>query len=158
MIVTRVSVRPHSASQTWYGRTWDQLKQFPKALAKGSANPPLVSGAAAAAFISAAIGCCTMMVTHHLADTSKERENLVLTIGSWIPGAQNADPVWGNIGSYTGKETMLLIGWIVSWLVLHSLLSSKQVKVRTMFTWMLGLMTIATAMCWHPLFPYLPLM
>jgi hypothetical protein len=144
--------------QPWYARTWDYLKQFPKGIAQGHANPPDVSGTAAAALISAAIGCVTMMVAHHLSDTSKAREQALLSLGSWIPGAQNPDPIWGNIGSYAGKETMLLMGWIVSWLILHSWIAHKQVKVRTLFVWLLGLMTIATVMCWHPLFPYLPLM
>jgi hypothetical protein len=126
-------------------------------LAEGSGNPPAVSGPAAAALISAAIGCFTMMVAHHLSDTSKAREKFIWALGSWIPGSHNPDPVWGNIGSYTGKETILLIGWLVSWAILYPLLKNKQVKAKTIFFWMFVLLIAATAMSWHPLFPYLPL-
>ena len=140
-----------------YGAIWKRLKYFPNGLAIGSQNPPTVSGPAAAALISAALGCFLMMVTHHLSDTSKAREKIVWMIGSWIPGSHSDNPIWGNIGSYTGKETMLLIGWLVSWPILHFLWKNKSIKSRTIFFWFFTLLIAATAMSWHPLFPYLPL-
>ncbi len=146
-----------SKSQPIYTQTWNYLKQFPAGLARGSGKPPATSGGAAAALISAGIGCFTMMVTHHLADTSKEREKFIWGLGKWIPGSDTGDKLWGNIGSYTGKETMLLVGWLVSWVILYNLLKQKQVKTRTIFMWGFGLLVAATAMCWHPMFPYLPL-
>jgi hypothetical protein len=150
---------PHANNDPWYGQIWAQLKRFPNFLAKGNDNPPQVSGEAAAAFISAAIGAITMMVSHHLSDGDKTKtiEKMLLGLGSWIPGANNPDKLWGNIGSYTGKETMMLIGWLVSWVILYFLLKNKQIKASTIFFCMISLMTLATAMCWHPLFPYLPL-
>ncbi len=151
--------KPKQIDEPWYGRFWGFIKQFPNFLSEGNSNPPIVSGEAAAAFLSAAIGCVTMMVTHHLsdADQSKATEKFVHSLGKWIPGSANPDPMWGNIGSYTGKETMLLVGWLVSWPILYFLLKDKQVKTTTMFVWLIGLMTLATIMCWHPIFPYLPL-
>lgn len=146
------------AGEPSYRRAWTELKQFPRVLHEGSHHPPTVSGPAAAALISGGIGAVTMMVVHHLSDTSKQREDVVRAIGSWIPGSINPDPLWGNIGSYAGKETCLLLGWLVSWIILHQILKHQQVKPRTLFVWMLGLFTVATAMAWHPLFPYLPLM
>jgi hypothetical protein len=98
------------------------------------------------------------MVTHHLADTSTAREQLIWTLGKWIPGSDTGNKLWGSIGSYTGKETMLLIGWLVSWLILHNLLKHQQVKTNTIFLWTFGLIVAATVMSWQPLFPYLPLM
>jgi hypothetical protein len=140
-----------------YSQVWNKLKQFPAGLATGSNQPPATSGTAAAALISAGIGCFTMMVTHHLADTSKEREKFIWGLGKWIPGSDTGDKLWGNIGSYTGKETMLLVGWLVSWVILHNLLKHQQVKTRTIFIWMFGLVVAATVMSWHPMFSYLPL-
>jgi hypothetical protein len=140
-----------------YGKIWSVLKQFPNGLAQGSTRPPATSGTAAAALISAGIGCFTMMVGHHLADTSKAREAFIWQLGKWIPGSDTGDKLWGNIGSYSGKETTLLIGWLLSWVILHQLLKNKQVKTRTIFLWTFGLFVAATAMSWHPLFPYLPL-
>jgi hypothetical protein len=147
-----------SVNRPIYGAIWNYLKQFPAGLAKGASQPPATSGQAAAAFISAGIGCFSMMFAHHLADTSKEREKFIWGLGKWIPGSDTGDKLWGNIGSYSGKETILLIGWLVSWAILYYLLKHKQVSTRTMFIWMFGLLVAATVMSWHPIFPYLPLM
>ena len=159
--MTKTSVSPdvtaRGKSQPTYNRIWNYLKQFPGGLAVGSQNPPATSGPAAAALISAGIGCFTMMVTHHLADTDKGRDKFVWELGKWIPGSATGDKLWGEIGSYSGKETMLLVGWLVSWIVLHNLLKHKQVKTRTIFVWMFGLFVAATVMSWPPIFHYLPL-
>ena len=134
-----------SATTPIYGKVWTTLKRFPTGLAKGSNHPPATSGPAAAALISAGIGCFTMMVTHHLADTSKATEKFIWGLGKWIPGSD------------TGKETMLLVSWLVSWMILHNLLKNKQVKTSTIFLWAFGLIVSAAVMSWHPMFPYLPL-
>jgi hypothetical protein len=144
-------------SQPIYGRFWQSCKQFPSFLAAGSNHPPTVSGLAAAALISAAIGCFTMMVAHHFSDTNKNIEKMLWSLGSWIPGSHNPSKMWGNIGSYSGKETILLISWLVSWAILSLLWKNKKIKSRTIFFWLFALMVAATAMSWHPLFPYLPL-
>jgi hypothetical protein len=150
-------MKTHSLS--WYTKFWLWLQQFPAILAAGSQTPPNNSGVAAAALISASIGAATMMVTHHLSDTdtSKATEKFVHSLGYWIPGSNNPDPIAGNIGSYSGKETMLLVGWLVSWAILHRLLKNRQVRPRTIFFGTFGVLAAAIAMCWHPLFPYLPL-
>jgi hypothetical protein len=98
-----------------------------------------------------------MMVTHHLSDTSKATEKIVWNLGTWIPGSKTDSELWGNIGSYTGQETMLLLGWLISWQILHTLWNKKNIKSRTIFFWMFALLIAATAMCWNPLFFYLPL-
>jgi hypothetical protein len=152
-----MSRQKNLSNQPLYTRIWDGLKNFPGGLAAGAKNPPAVSGPAAAALISPGIGCFLMMVAHHLSDTSKAREKFIHALGSWIPGSHNPDPVWGNIGSYSGKETVLLLGWLVSWVILYFLLHHKNIKSRTIFFWMFFLVIAATAMSWHPLFPYLPL-
>ncbi len=140
-----------------YGQVWSRLREFPAAIHRGAAQPPANSGGAAAFLLSGGIGAVTMMVVHHLSDTSKPTENWVKSIGSWIPGAINPDPMWGNIGSYAGKETFMLIGWLGSLAILYPLLKDKQVKPRTIFFGLFCLYTLAAAMSWHPLFPYLPL-
>lgn len=141
----------------FYARFWNQSKQFPKSLHQGSKNPPNTSGPAAAFLLSGGIGAVAMMIAHHLSDTSKTREAFLKTLGSWIPGSVSKDPMWGNIGSYAGKETVMLIGWLLSLAILYPLLKNKQVKPGTLFFWMFSLFTLATVMSWHPLFPYLPL-
>jgi hypothetical protein len=155
----QLSPLKEQTSEPFYSRTWNQLKSFPNGLAEGAKNPPNTSGSAAAALISAGIGCVTMMISHHFSDGDKSKtvENWLWTLGSWIPGSHNPSKLWGNIGSYTGKETMLLIGWLSSWLVLSLLWKNKQIKSRTIFFWMFVLFIAATVMSWHPIFPYLPL-
>lgn len=141
-----------------YTKTWNALKKFPQFLHQGSQKPPKVNGAAAAAFISAGIGAVGMMISHHFSDTNKDVEKSLKSLGSWIPGSVSPDPMWGNIGSYAGKETVFLIAWLVSWAILYVVLKNKQLRATTIFFWMFSLFTLATAMSWHPLFPYLPLM
>jgi hypothetical protein len=143
--------------EPFYVSWWLKLREFPAFIHQGSANPPENSGGAAAFLISGGIGAVTMMVVHHLSDTSKTTESFVKQVGSWIPGAVSQDPMWGNIGSYAGKETFLLIGWLVSLAILYPLLREKQMRSSTIFFWLFSLYTLAAAMSWHPLFPYLPL-
>lgn len=157
--MTRQLLRKSKAeTEPLYGLIWRRLKHFPKGLADGSAKPPIVSGPAAAALISTGIGPLLMMVSHHLADTSKERENIIWVIGSWIPGSHNPNKMWGDIGPYAGKETILLLGWLVSWAILHRLWRHRNIKPKTMFFWFFALLIVTTIMSWPPLFPYLPLM
>jgi hypothetical protein len=141
-----------------YSCVWNQLKQFPGFLSRGASQAPETNGMAAAALISGGIGAVMMMVSHHISDTNKGFETILhKMIGAWMPGAVNADPMWGNIGSYAGKETVMLVSWLVSWAILHRWLKDRTVKSRTLFFWLMSLYAIATAMSWHPLFPYLPL-
>lgn len=141
----------------FYTNWWLNLRKFPAFIHRGAQHPPQNSGGAAAFLISGGIGAFTMMFVHHLSDTSKPTESFVKQVGSWIPGSISKDPMWGNIGSYAGKETFLLIGWLVSLAILYPLLKNKQVRSGTMFFWLFVLYTLATVMSWHPMFPYLPL-
>lgn len=140
-----------------YSSLWKKLRGFPGLVHKGSSSPPATSGGAAAFFISGGIGSVTMMIVHHFADTSKSFEKQVTVFGSWIPGAVSRDPMWGNIGSYAGKETALLLGWLISLAILYPVLKNRQIKSMTIFGWLFGLYTLAAVMAWHPAFPYLPL-
>jgi hypothetical protein len=141
-----------------YGLIWNQIKKFPSCLAEGSQHPPNVSGPAAAALISSGIGCLTMMISHHLSIKSKLLEESIWTLGSWIPGSHNPSKLWGNIGSYSGKETILLISWLLSWAILHFFWKEQKIKSKTIFFWMFVLFLAATVMSWRPLFFYLPLL
>ena len=81
------------------------------------------NGAAVAAFLSAMIGLLTMGIVHTATDASTVFSNWVLSVGElWIPNAQ-------GIGPYSGKETFLLVSWLLSWLVLHLLLRKRDVRL-----------------------------
>jgi hypothetical protein len=152
-----LKIIPDEPCQPWYSKAWTGLKQFPKFLSQGAEQPPATSGIASALLLSASIGPVTMMVVHHLCDVNKDFETQIKALGRWIPGAANPDPMWGNIGSYAGKETALLLGWLISLVILYPSLRNRQVSSRILFSGLLGLLTLATGMSWHPLFPYLPL-
>jgi hypothetical protein len=141
-----------------YGRIWQWLKYFPQGLAVGAKNPPQGSGLAAAALISASFGCFYMMVNQHLTIVFKSWEEFVWMLGGWIPGSRTANKLFGELGPYSGKQTLLLLGWLNCWFLLHTLWSRKTIKFSTMFFWMAFLLVAATVMNWHPLFPYMPLM
>jgi hypothetical protein len=140
-----------------YSRLWTQFKQFPQWLHRGANRPPNTSGAAAAALFSGGIGAIAMMLTHHYSELSKANDRFLTQLVSVIPNVTSKDPMWGNLGGFAGKEIMLLVGWLVSWAILHNILKHRQVKPRILILGLLSLFTIATAMTWHPLFPYLSL-
>ncbi len=134
------------------------LKKFPQELAQGSQKNPQVSGPAAAALISAAFSCFILMVNQHFTSIYKAWNTIIWDLGGWIPGSRNPDPIYGEIGSYSGKETVMLIAWLASWFILHQLWKNKQINFKTIFVCLFAFLVSATVMNWHPLFPYLPLM
>lgn len=144
-------------SQPIYSRIWHKLLHFPQRIALGAKNPPTVSGPAAAALVSASLSCFLLMVNQHFTSIYKQWNEIVWNLGGWIPGSKNPDPLYGEIGSYSGKETIMLITWLVSWLILSQLWKNRQVKFETIFLCLFGFLVAATVMNWHPLFPYLPL-
>ena len=141
-----------------YLRAWNQFKYFPKALSRGSKTPPTVSGSGAAALVSASLSCFLLMVNQHLCSISPSWNEIIWRLGDWIPGSKNPDPLYGEIGSYSGKETVMLIVWLGSWLILSKLWQHRQIKFQTIFFCLFGFIVAATVMSWHPIFPYLPLM
>ncbi|NEP14273.1 MAG: hypothetical protein F6K14_29585 [Symploca sp. SIO2C1] len=151
-------ISPNSQILPLYVRGWNWLKNFPRGLAAGSRQSPTVSGPAAAALVSAAFSCFLLMVNQHLTSIFKAWNEIIWNLGSWIPGSRNPDPLYGEIGSYSGKETVMLIGWLLSWFILSKLWQHQQIKTKTIFFCLFTFMVAATVMNWHPLFPYLPLM
>ena len=141
----------------FYSHIWLYLHQFPQVIAKGSQDTPTVSGPAAAALVSASFSCFLLMVNQHLTTIFKQWNDIVWSLGDWIPGSKNPDPLHGEIGSYSGKETIMLIGWLFSWFILSKLWQNRSIKFQTIFFCLFGFLVAATVMNWHPLFPYLPL-
>lgn len=148
----------HHSAHPPYVQLWNGLKQFPHVLATGSSENPTVSGPAAAALVSAAFSCFALMVNQHICSLFKSWEKIVWSLGSWIPGSHNPDPIYGEIGSYSGKETVMLIAWLGSWFLLAQLWKRQQIRLSSIFGSLFFFVVAATVMNWHPLFPYLPLM
>jgi hypothetical protein len=141
----------------FYSQIWTNLKLLPKGLSQGAEKPPQTSGVAAAAILSASFACFFLMINQHISMLFVTWKEWLWTLGAWIPGSHNPDPLYGAIGPYAGKETIFLIGWVVSWFGLHQGLKNREVKPKTVFFWMFIFLIAATVMNWHPFFPYAPL-
>ncbi len=115
------------------------------AQAKPSIRP---SGEAVAAFISPMIGLLALSISNYIWeatrwDPSRDVTPLYLQIGSWIPYS-------AKIGPYAGKETILLVAWFASWVVLHLILRKREVRVAPWaIVFLIGIAT-AALLLWPP--------
>ncbi len=111
-----------------------------------SGRAPVPGGIAVAAFMSAMLGMLTLAVVNAFTAASKDFNAWVYSVGKlWMPGAQ-------GIGPYSGKETLALIGWLGSWVILHLALRKKDVDVGRWFIVFLVGVGIATTLIWPPVF------
>jgi hypothetical protein len=102
------------------------------------------NGAAIAAYLAAAIGSLVLAVVAFASDLSKPFEQMVFGIGKlWIPGA-------AGIGPYSGKETLGLLAWLVSWGILHFSLRKHQLDGRLWLIVFLVGMGVASTLVWPP--------
>jgi len=107
------------------------------------------NGSAVAAFLSAMIGLLTMGIVHTATDASTSFSNWVLMVGKlWIPNAQ-------GIGPYSGKETFLLLGWLLSWAVLHLLLRKRDMKLAIPVVVFVVGMALATLLIYTPFIDFI---
>lgn len=101
-------------------------------------------GAAAAAYLSASLGILALALSHLLSEKSQSAKNMIHGLGKlWMPGAE-------GIGPYSGKETIELVVWLFSWLVLHFLLKDKNVSIRWSGIIFLIILGVATTLLWPP--------
>lgn len=114
-----------------------------------SVERPKPSGPAVAAIISAVLGLITLAVVNWGTAYSKAFNAWVHGIGKlWMPGAE-------GIGPYSGKETLSLVVWIGSWIVLHLALRNRDLNLGRWLTVFLIGVGIATTLLWPPVFEYL---
>ena len=108
------------------------------------ANQEKPTGAAVAAYLSASLGILSLAVSHLLSEKNESIKNAVQALGKlWMPGAE-------GIGPYSGKETIELLVWLLSWAVLHSMLKNKTVSVRWSGVAFLLILGVATTLLWPP--------
>ena len=116
-----------------------------------SASPeqPRESGPAVAATLAAALGMITLAVVNLGTAASKAFNEWVHGIGKlWMPGAE-------GIGPYSGKQTLSLLVWIGTWIVLHVALRKRDLNLgRWLIVFLVGI-GIATTLLWPPVFEYL---
>ncbi len=102
------------------------------------------NGQVAAAMIAAMIGVLSLGVSHMISVLSEDAKLFIHQVGkAWIPGAE-------GIGPYSGKESFMLIGWGISWLILYFALRNRDVKLPYYtLLFMIGI-SIATLLVWTP--------
>ena len=103
-------------------------------------------GAAQAALLAVALGLVTLALVNIGTAMSSEFKAVVHAIGKlWMPGAE-------GIGPYSGKETIALVVWLVSWLGLHRLLRFKEWNNNVVLVLFLTGIAVATTLVWPPIF------
>ena len=114
-----------------------------------SVSRSIPSGPAVAAIISAMLGLVTLAVVNWGTAASKAFNTWVHGIGKlWMPGAE-------GIGPYSGKETLSLVVWIGTWIVLHVAIRNRDLNLgRWLIVFLIGI-GIATTLLWPPVFEYL---
>lgn len=105
-------------------------------------QPP--SGSALAAVLSASLGLLALAVAQVMSEVSTAFKAAMQSLGNlWMPGA-------AGIGPYSGKETIALIVWLLSWVLLHALWARKELSVGRLGTLALVLIGVATTLVWPP--------
>ncbi|HKZ04784.1 MAG TPA: hypothetical protein VJU81_04870 [Methylomirabilota bacterium] len=114
-----------------------------------STGERIPGGIAVAALMAAMLGMLTLAVVNVFTAASPDFNKWVHGVGKlWMPGAQ-------GIGPYSGKETLALIGWLGSWVILHLTLRKRDVEISRWFILFLVGVGIATTLIWPPVFEYL---
>lgn len=113
-------------------------------------SPAPQSGPLVAASCALLLAFLTLMISHHLSRLSKELDKIVHAYGHWIPGSTGSGPS-GSIGSYSGKETLALVVWIISWLILHLLWRKRHFSLDRWLPIFLVSMAVITLGFFHPL-------
>jgi len=110
----------------------------------------LFSGPAIAATLSLLLGFYTLMITHHISRLSKAMDKLIHSYGYWIPGSTGIGPD-GSIGSFSGKETLALLAWGLSWAIFHMLWRQVDLPVHKWLPIFLGALLLVTLGFIHPI-------
>lgn len=110
----------------------------------------LYSGPVVAASLSLLLAFLTLMVSHHISRLTKQLDNIVHAYGHWIPGSTGSGPD-GSIGSYSGKETLALFVWLVSWLIFHCLWRKQDLSLQAWTRFFVFSLVVITLGFFHPL-------
>ncbi len=77
-------------------------------------------------------------------DASTAFNSWVHSVGKlWIPNAQ-------GIGPYSGKETFMLLGWLLGWIILYMILRKRDVKLAVPVVIFIIGMAFATLFIYTP--------
>lgn len=135
-------MRPTSVERTWDETNVERRWERP-------GRPPVPAGVAVAALLSGMLGMLALAVVNVFTVASKGFNAWVHDVGKlWMPGAE-------GIGPYSGKETLSLVVWLDTWVVLHLALRNREMSIsRWLIVFLVGV-GIATTLIWPPVFEYL---
>ena len=110
---------------------------------------PMSSGAAVGALLAAMLGMLALAIVNVIAEASEAFAATLHGLGKmWMPGA-------AGIGPYSGKETVGLVVWLLSWIVLHPALREKEPNMgRWLVVFLIGV-GVATTLLWPPVYTFL---
>jgi hypothetical protein len=95
------------------------------------------------------LGMLALAVVNVFTAASKPFNAWVHGVGKmWMPGAE-------GIGPYSGKETISLVLWLGSWVLLHYVLRERDMKLSAWLIVFLVGVGVATTLIWPPVFEYL---
>lgn len=101
-------------------------------------------GTAQAALLAGMLGLLALAGVNLGTEISNGFKNIVHGIGKlWMPGAE-------GIGPYSGKETLSLAVWLLSWFILHRELKAKEWNQAVVLTVFLVGIAFATTLLWPP--------
>ena len=104
----------------------------------------LTTGPAAAALFATGLGLLALGVSHVFSEASPAFKDTMQALGNaWMPGAP-------GIGPYSGKETVGLLVWLLSWVALHAALKKREVSLVAAGAGTFLLIGLATTILWPP--------
>ena len=113
-----------------------------------SVRPKRPTGEAVAALLAAGIAMLTLALVNQFTAGSPTFNTWVHGIGKpWMPGA-------AGIGPYSGKETLAVVAWLVSWAILHPALRARELALSRGLVVFLVMVAVATTFIWPPVFEY----
>lgn len=114
-----------------------------------SVRERIPGGIAVAALMAAMVGMLTLAAVNVFTTASPAFNTWIHNVGKlWMSGAQ-------GIGPYAGKETLALVGWLGSWVILHLALRKRDLEVSRWFVVFLVGVGVATTLIWPPVYEYL---
>jgi hypothetical protein len=100
------------------------------------------TGPVVAALMAVLCGEFALLLADKISNRSKAIESSVYSLGKWMPGATGTG-AGGSIGPYSGKETIALIVWCLSWVILHAAMRKASPSVaKSLYVFLIGLTVI----------------
>jgi hypothetical protein len=110
----------------------------------------LFTGPVVAASLSLLLAFLTLLITHHISRLSPGLDKLIHSYGYWIPGSTGKGPD-GSIGSYSGKETLAIGVWLISWFIFHILWRKQDLSLQIWTRIFIISLVVITLGFFHPL-------